>query len=194
MDISTALTELGYKQGPAPFSGKWNDCHWMNIPGTIYCGQTDNCFTGPPVAPNNVYVDGPGYEVIFRQPNTLYELQQVIKAANSDPFDGYSMDGDSHWTIEAVKGWWSRVGELKDYIKRTMKQLVDDTERDHASDLSLDDKLRSVWQTRCVSAELVALDRWLQFLNEEARSEIRCYMFYLETGSYPGNGVQLPDI
>jgi len=137
MEVSAALKDLGYKQGKEPFSGQWKDRNWMNIPGTVYCGQTDNCLTGPLVAPNNVYVDEGGYEIIFRQPTTLYELQQVIKAASVDPFQGYSMDGDSHWTIEAVTAWWSRVGELKDNLARRIKQEMESASRDYAGARSI---------------------------------------------------------
>ncbi len=174
MNISAALKDLGCEQGKDPFTGKWQERNWMNTPGTIYCGQTDNCFTGPLAAPNNVFVDDDSYEVIFRQPNTLYELRQVIKAAEWDPLQGYSMDGDSHWTIEAIKAWWSRVGELKDNLTKTIKKETDKDRRD--------------------STVLVVFDRWLLFLNEEAKSEIREYMFYLETGRYPSDGEQLPDV
>jgi len=60
----------------------------MNTPGPFYCGDGDNCGTGPLVAPNNVALDEDGYEVIYRQPVNRYELRQVLEAAWADPLVG----------------------------------------------------------------------------------------------------------
>ncbi len=99
----------------------------------------------------------------------MYELKQVIKAAEQEPFQNYAMDGDSHWTIEAVKDWWSRIEELKDKLRERIRRE------------------NSV-------IEKVALERWLLFLNTEAESEIRQYIFFRDTGQYPKISEKLPNI
>jgi hypothetical protein len=47
MDVTAALTEAGLRHGQEPFTGEWPDNKWLNTPGPIYCGMTDNCYTGP---------------------------------------------------------------------------------------------------------------------------------------------------
>ncbi|HEY7357346.1 MAG TPA: hypothetical protein VH590_12795, partial [Ktedonobacterales bacterium] len=89
LDVSAALEALGHRHGDGGFLGEWKDNRWMNTPGSIYCGETDNCGTGPLAAPNNVAVDEKGFEIIYRQPVNRYELHQVVDAAWVDPFSGY---------------------------------------------------------------------------------------------------------
>src|SRR5215472_17392848 len=61
--------------------GEWSDNKWLNTPGPIYCGQTDNCGTGPLEAPDNIEVDGESFQILYRQPVNFYELEQVVLAA-----------------------------------------------------------------------------------------------------------------
>ena len=130
MDVATALAEVRDSNGElwvpdgrgnlydVRILGNWSDKHWMNTPGPVYCGQTDNCGTGPLAAPNNVCVDDQGYEVIFRQPTTELELHQTLQAAAWDPFSGYAVDGNSHWSYQAIREWWSRRKELEQEISK----------------------------------------------------------------------------
>lgn len=57
LNVSTALEGWGLRHGSGVFLGKWEEKHWMNTPGPLYCGDTDNCGTGPGDAPNNVELD-----------------------------------------------------------------------------------------------------------------------------------------
>jgi len=75
MYVTAALAQAGLRHGQDPFTGEWSDNKWLNTPGPIYCGMTDNCGTGPAEAPNNIGHDADGYEVVFRQPVNLYELR-----------------------------------------------------------------------------------------------------------------------
>jgi hypothetical protein len=90
------------------FLATWSDKTWMNTSGPLYCGNGDNCGTGPLHAPNNVQCDPEGYEVIFRQPINRFELRQVMTAASADPLHGYGCDGDTHWSLQAIRTWWAQ--------------------------------------------------------------------------------------
>src|SRR5688572_7007151 len=124
MDVSSALTNLGFRHKERPFTGNWSEINWMNTPGPIYGAGTDTCGTGPLAAPNNVQLDESAQEVVFRQPVNLYELRQVIHAADSDPFQGYGADGDSHWTHETIRDWWKRRRELETNINKWHHQQL----------------------------------------------------------------------
>lgn len=94
------------------FEGIFSERNRFNIPGPFYCGQTDNCLTGRLEAPGNVMFDCHGYEFIYRQPTDHYELEDVVNAANVDPFGGYAADGNDHWTLSLICDWWNARDEL----------------------------------------------------------------------------------
>jgi len=103
----------------ADFRGKFEDRNPLNIPGPFYGAETTKCWIGPNEAPNNVMLDWGGQEFVFRQPTTIGELQQVIKAAICDPFSGYGADGDDHWNVRLIREWWegmenrlAQIGQL----------------------------------------------------------------------------------
>ena len=94
----------------------FNSRYWLCTPGPIYCANTDNCGGGPIVAPNNVSLDENGYEIIFRQPTSDFELAQVLEAADADPFDGYRFNGNSSWTTKLVDEWANKRKPITDFI------------------------------------------------------------------------------
>lgn len=124
MDVSIALADIGEHHGAGGFTGRWADKHWMNTPGPLYCGETDNCGTGPLAAPNNVQVDAEGYEVIFRQPVNRYELCQVARAAGADPFAGYGADGDTRWSYQELRTWWAERRALEQELDRWYAEQI----------------------------------------------------------------------
>ncbi|MDQ2827759.1 MAG: ferredoxin [Chloroflexota bacterium] len=171
MDITATLSKLGEE----PWGGVWGDKHWMNTPGALYGGQTDNCGTGPLDAPNNIQVDHKGYEFIFRQPVNLYELRQVLQAAYDDPFQGYGADGDAHWSYDGVKEWWTRKRELEAEIdQRYKEQLALEDHKDYRY--------------------FVALQRWRDYLETGMHAYLRAYAFFLSERRVPRDEDRLPDL
>jgi hypothetical protein len=102
-------------------SDTFSSRYWLSTPGPIYCANTDNCGTGPIVAPNNVSLDKEGYEIIFRQPANDLELQQVLEAADADPFDGYRFDGNTRWTSRLVDDWIANKKRLIDVVNNLLR-------------------------------------------------------------------------
>ena len=122
LDVTTALQALGHRHGDGDFQGKWEEKHWMNTPGPIYCGDTTSCGTGPPAAPNNVAVDESWQEVIYRQPVNRYELRQVVDAAWAEVVSGFGADGDLHWSYETIKEWWA---EPRRQLEQELQRLYE---------------------------------------------------------------------
>lgn len=175
LDVTATLLDLNERHGDGSWGGAWTDKHWMNTPGPLYCGQTDNCGTGPLDAPNNVHVDREGYEFIFRQPVNLYELWQVLQAAYDDPLQGYGADGDAHWSFDGVKEWWTRRNELEAEIdRRCTEQLALEWHRDYPY--------------------FVALQRWRNYLNTGMHTYLRVYAFFLVEQHVPHDEDRLPDL
>jgi hypothetical protein len=174
-DVSAALTTMGMRHGQQPFTGDWSDKHWMNMPGPIYCGETDNCGTGPLSAPNNVHVDAEGHEFIFRQPTNLYEIRQVLLAAEVDLFAGYGADGNLHWTYEEIKEWWGRKRELESEITKLYEEQI-----------ALND--------RKDYAYFAGLSRWRDFIEDGVGTYLRVYAFFLAEGRIPAIGDHLPTL
>lgn len=170
-DVSVALETLGYRHGDAPFQGEWADRHWMSTPGPIYCGDTDNCGTGPLQAPNNVVLDGNGFQILYRQPVHLYELKQVAQAADHDTFHAYGVDGDLHWSYEAVKAWW--IGPRRQ-IEHEARLLY--VANSHLHNYYIE------------------LKRWLDYLYGDLYQDLQAYAFFLDTGRSPLPNDKLPNL
>ena len=170
-DVSAALTIWDDTPALTYFDGKWSDKHWMNTPGPIYCGDTDNCGTGPIEAPNNVQLDSRGYQVVFRQPVNRYELRQVLQAVEHDPFHGYGRDGDAHWSYPTIQTWWSDVRpEIEQEVARERKSRL----------------YRGATED--------GLTRWLDYIRHSLHEYLRAYAFYLEEGRVPVEDDELPTL
>lgn len=172
-DVSTALEILGYHHGDPPFLGNWKQIHWMNTPGPIYCAETDNATPAPLAAPNHVGEDKGGFQVIYRQPANLFDLHQVVEAANCDPFDGYGINGDLHWSYETIKGWWS--GPHRE-IEQEVRQLY------------------KIYLTQGDHVQGAGLQRWVDYFQEGLYQYLQAYAFFLDTGRLPLANERLPDL
>lgn len=174
LDVSKVLKSLERHHGDKDFQGKWKDKHWMNTPGPLYCGDTDNCGTGPYEAPNNVELDGESRQIIFRQPVNRYELRQVIQAAYYDPFSGYGVDGDLHWIYATIKGWWNEQRrEVEQEVLRLHEARLPpgiNYDRDYYPELS----------------------KWLVYLKDGMYNYLQVYAFFLDNGRIPVEGDRLP--
>ncbi|MDI1461372.1 hypothetical protein QEZ54_10365 [Catellatospora sp. KI3] len=96
--------------------GRWEDRNRRNVPGPIYTGETDTCLTGRLHAPRQVLYDEGGQEFVYRQPTTAAEVHALLTAAEEDPFQGYAVDGDEHWTADAVRAWWRDRSRTAEWI------------------------------------------------------------------------------
>lgn len=162
----------------APNDGrKWAEKHWLNVPGPFYTGETDNCWTGRMSAPHHVLYGGKYYnEFVYRQPRTPAEVQCLLSAAEDDPFDGYDGDGDSRWTPEAVRAWWSERGRVEKHIAELLAEWS-------AEGAGRED----------VDAAEGARD-FLAYLAGDLETDLRAYIFRLEQGRYPEPGELLPEL
>ncbi|MFJ5985618.1 hypothetical protein [Lentzea sp. NPDC092896] len=155
---------------------KWAEKHWLNVPGPIYTGITDNCWTGRLHAPRHILYGGEYYnEFIYRQPVTEAEVESVVVAAQQDPYDGFAFDGDERWTPEAVWAWWSGRAEVEDHLTALLAEWTASTEpqRHEAAEGARD---------------------FLGYLASDLETDLRAYLFRLEHGRYPDPGDQLPEL
>jgi hypothetical protein len=178
-DVSAALVAWDERETAGYWLATWSDKSWMNTPGPLYCGNGDNCGTGPLYAPNNVQQDPEGFEVIFRQPVNRFELQQVIWAATVDPLHGYGCDGDTHWSVQAIRTWWA---EQRHEVEVT---LMRELEAQRALGSARD------YQDHAYS---VRLGQWLEYLRHEALPYLQLYAFFLEEGHLPDGDAVLPTL
>ena len=69
-----------------------------------------------------------GQEFIAVQPRTRDEVEQILNAARVEVFDGYGRDGNQFWTLELIREWWARRGELLRWVRGQIRAPVfDDT-------------------------------------------------------------------
>ncbi|MET9633719.1 hypothetical protein ABZX92_40300 [Lentzea sp. NPDC006480] len=155
---------------------KWAQKHWLNVPGPVYTGETDNCWTGRLAAPRHVLYGGEHQnEFVYRQPRTPAEFECVEAAAAEDPWGGYAFDGDTRWTPEAVRAWWDQRGEVEKHITELIETWSAEEHR--------------------LSHEAVEGARdFLAYLAGDLEADLRAYIFRLEKGRCPGAGDQLPDL
>jgi hypothetical protein len=172
-DIADALTQLGVRQNEGDIQGRWQDKRSLNTPGPLYSGDVDNSGPGPYEAPNNIFVDDEGYPFILRQPANRFELRQVLLAAYHDPFSGYGVNGNQHWSLASIRDWWRGRHNLHALIERSINVL-----RRPGDDL--------YWYR-------AAAYRWRKYLQDGMESYLRQYAFFLEEGRLPAHDDVLPD-
>jgi hypothetical protein len=175
-DVSAALAAWDEGETANHLLATWSDKTWMNTPGPLYCGNGDNCGTGPLQAPNNVQVDPQGFEVIFRQPVNHFELRQVLQAAWADPMSGYGCDGDAHWSLQCIRTWWA---EERLEVEATLA-------REREAQLALGSAKNYAY--------FAGLDRWLEYVRHDVHPYLQRYAFFLEEGYVPDPRAALPTL
>jgi hypothetical protein len=179
-DIAKTLADLGLEQGEGDFLGLWKDRNRFNIPGPIYVGDDDDCGTGPLAAPNNVCLPGRtdemhflpeelgpyGGEFVFRQPSTMFELDQVVEAAATNAVGAYALDGDDYWTAQMVQEWWDAMHPFREASLRALERFDGDTRKDPR-------KMGRIWPT-------ANFRRWIDWLDAGAESYLELYLAYLD--------------
>lgn len=176
MDIASALSRLGAHRGQGDFLGRWEHKKPWNVPGPLYTGDVDNSGPGPYEAPNNIFIDAQGFPFIFRQPVNLFELRQVLLAADHDPFMAYGADGNDHWDLPNIRAWWRE----RDTVDASMAARARRAEQLAAGFLRTE--------------YLTAIERWREYLQHETELYLRVYAFFLEEGRVPGTEDHLPDL
>jgi hypothetical protein len=168
----TSCVPAGYF---TPDDGRnWAEKHWLNVPGPFYTGQTDTGWTGRLSAPRHVLYGGEYLnEFVYRQPKTPAEVERLLCAAGDEPFGGYSGDGDSRWTPDAVRAWWDQRGKVEEHVVG----------------------LLALWNERTRQAGVAEGTRdFLDYLAGDLEADLRAYLFRLEQGRYPDAGDLLPDL
>jgi hypothetical protein len=170
-------TQVAAEKPHTYLRGTWEDRNWRNAPGPFYGAETDTCGCGVPAAPANVLCDDLGQEFVWRQPQDIWELQAVLEAASHDPFDGYAMDGDDHWTPSEVRQWWAERHKLGSWI-----------------DAQLHNPER--WWTEADQDQLVmnGLRRFHVYLGTLLSHDLRVYIYWLEERRAPSEGARLPTL
>ncbi|MFD8499428.1 hypothetical protein [Amycolatopsis sp. NPDC059657] len=156
--------------------GKWEERNWRNVPGPLYGAMTDSCWCGRLFAPDNVcYNDGFGEEFVYRQPRSRAETYRLLQAAWADPFNGYAMDGDEHWTPESVQDWWGERARLREWTVKTATEWAAGERADEAE-----------------AAQ--GLRDFLCYQDTELETDLRGYVFWLSERRVPGDGESLPTL
>ena len=160
----------------AKFQGKWNEKLWPNTPGPFYGANTDSCGTGPIEAPANSGLDEHGFEYIFKQPESLKELTEVVRAAQVNVLSGYGADGNSHWTLGLIREWWDRRHEL---LQLCSSSQCLSAKWSH----SMDTVVRVYHQNAKYR---------LHYMRTELGSYLAAYSFFIEEGRPPEDSDVLP--
>ena len=188
LDVQQELERAGFRQGSGPFlETRWELRHPLAIPGPIYVAEDDACGCGPDLAPNNI-VQGDNYdgEFVFRQPASLFEVGQIVEAAEVNPVNAYAMDGNRHWNANLVRQWWAS-------IQPERKRLHDAFQRAHADVLRRLEGRETLpqvpWQ-----AEFVHWRRWLRDMDGPAQVYLRRYCFFLANERIASPSDDLPDL
>jgi hypothetical protein len=176
-DYEGALGELLQERPGGDFSTDtqscWAERDWRNVPGPIYTGVTDNCDTGFPEAPLNVLYTEEGREFIARRPRDRHELLCVIHAAACDPFVAYAHDGNDRWTLDLIRGWWSRRDELLRWVQWFHRERA---------------------QGSCPSGLAQRLLDFEQFIRNGLREYLVAYAYFLERRRGVADPNVLPEI
>jgi hypothetical protein len=172
-EMSSVLSELGVRHGEDDFQGVWTEKMPWNTPGPFYAAGVDNSGPGPAEAPNNVYVDEKGFPFVFRQPINWFQLRQVLEAANHDPFAGYGVDGNQHWTYTSIRAWWQERQAMETSITTTRNRML----------RGMDPSSPWYW---------APIERWSEYLQTGLEAYLRVYAYFQEEGRIPTSEDHLP--
>ncbi|MFD8750363.1 ferredoxin [Kitasatospora sp. NPDC059577] len=158
------------------FRGRWEDRLWLNVPGLLYGGETDNCWTGRLSAPSHVLSGGEYLtEYVYRRPRTPADTALLVEAADNDPLLGYGCDGDSRWTPETVREWWRDRGRVLQYLT------------DHRSTWDEGD----AWARQDTAAAVREFERYIA---GGLATDLRIYLYWLEERRSPTPADRLPEL
>ncbi|MFJ8015566.1 ferredoxin [Streptomyces sp. NPDC096339] len=164
------------------YTGRWEDRLWLNVPGPVYGGETDNCGTGRLQAPRHVLYGGDYFgEYVYRQPKSPDEVQDVLMAIEEEPFGGYNCDGDQRWTPQLVREWWRDRGRVLEY-------LVDQAHEWGRFD---------AWMpSQCVVEGVRDFAAYIEGGADAGslEADLRVYLYWLEERRSPAPGDVLPDL
>lgn len=149
------------------WGGKFSERNPLNIPGPFYGADTDSCETGPISAPDNILLDPNGQEFVFRQPDSYWELLELLEAARCECFSGYAADGNDHWTLSLLREWWQQSLEMVAAYEKEQEN---------------------------VDYLLKAVTRYKHYLETDAEKYLQRYAFFLEQGQSPQKTDILPEI
>lgn len=156
--------------------GSWPERSWQSVPGPLYGGGTDTCWTGRLVAPAHIlYDDESGEEFVYRQPRAPEQVRAVLFAALNDPFGGYGWDGDQHWTPESVRSWWRDRGRLREWAAKVSVAWAEHEQPDHRE-------------------MVTGLPDFLGYLDGELACDLRTYLFWLQERRSPRQEEALPQL
>ncbi|MEV7520832.1 ferredoxin [Streptomyces sp. NPDC091371] len=161
-----------------PSPEKWAQRNRLNVPGPFYGAETDNCLTGRNCAPDHVMYDDGDYlcqEFVFRQPRTVEETRAVLCAVGCEPWGGYGLDGDDHWTPELVRDWWRDRGEVRAWAVRTEQSWSAETDK----------------YLREAAAGARA---FVAHIDGDLADYLRGYLFWLQERRPAGPGESLPEL
>lgn len=145
------------------------------MPGPFYGADTDTCGDGIEFAPESVLFDDLGQEFVWRQPRDDAGVRHLMQAAFSDPFSGFGMDGDAHWTPGLVRQWRAELPAARAAVALIRKELEMQT--------PASDPLRTI------------LTKWANYLAApDLDLDLRRYLFRLEIGEYPNAHDKLPNL
>lgn len=171
-DPGTAMSDEDRRWFRAP----WEDRLWLNVPGPLYCGETDTCWTGRLSAPDHVLYGGRYFtEYIYRQPKTPAETALLVEAAACEVFSGYACDGDSRWTPAAVRDWWRDRGRITEYLTRHFYEW----------DEHPDAKSQGI---------RAGIRDFQAYIADELAGDLRIYLYWLDERRSPDPGDRLPEL
>jgi len=177
------MTEHSFPGAEDFLRGVWEERNWRNVPGPIYGAETDSCWVARTFAPGNaVYEHETGQEFLYRQPRDEDELLAVLAGAWADPFGGWAADGDSHWTVQAVRDWWQDRDRVSEWIKRDLRAITADDRREVPAIVEVMDDFAA------------GLRAYQSYLDGPLEADLRVYMFWLDQGCAPKVGDGLPEL
>lgn len=167
--------------GTPMFQGVWAERNWRNVPGPFYGADTDGMFWGRDHAPDHVaYSYDDGHEFVFRQPVNERETEALITAAGWELHNNYAWDGDDHWTVEGVRGWWRDRGRVREWAVAAAETWFAYDEN-------------PMYVAHYHDAAQGHLD-FVAYIDEGLEAYLRGYAFWLDRRRVPEPGEALPEL
>jgi len=103
-----------------------------------------------------------------------------------DEASSYQIDGNQHWTVEAVKDWWQFKSQFIEWAK--LEQAKPSKKE---PGWSVVDKR---WKTVSCQDNRQSMTKYLDFMNNGAELYLRKYMFLLLNNKVAGINDTLPEL
>ena len=100
------------------------------------------------------------------------QVVELLDVAYDDPFEAYGCDGDDHWTLAEIRGWWADRDRVARWIESALRVMADQE----------------------ADGEIASLHDFLADIRGPLEGRLREYAYWIDNGEPAGPSDPLPSL